>query len=76
MVRSWISIAQEKKNSFAGQMSLFDLVSDEDKKDFEIRMPNVGEYDKEMVLAFEKEVLGIYLSAGIRWKDIVGSWTR
>ena len=56
------SIAQEKKNSFAGQMSLFDLVSDEDKKDFEIRMPNVGEYDKEMVLAFEKEVLGIYLS--------------
>ena len=56
------SIAQEKKNSFVGQMSLFDLVSDEDKKDFEIRMPNVGEYDKEMVLAFEKEVLGIYLS--------------
>ncbi|MBN2945924.1 MAG: DNA polymerase III subunit alpha [Blautia sp.] len=56
------SITQEKKNSFAGQMSLFDLVSDEDKKDFEIRMPNVGEYDKEMVLAFEKEVLGIYLS--------------
>ena len=56
------SIAQEKKNSFAGQMSLFDMVSDEDKKDFEIRMPNVGEYDKEMVLAFEKEVLGIYLS--------------
>ena len=56
------SIAQEKKNSFAWQMSLFDLVSDEDKKDFEIRMPNVGEYDKEMVLAFEKEVLGIYLS--------------
>ena len=56
------SIAQEKKNSFAGQMSLFDLVSEEDKKEFEIRMPNVGEYDKEMLLAFEKEVLGIYLS--------------
>ena len=56
------SIAQEKKNSMAGQMSLFDLVSDEDKKDFEIRMPDVEEYDPEMVLAFEKEVLGIYLS--------------
>ena len=56
------SIAQEKKNSFAGQMSLFDLVSDEDKKDFEIRMPNVEEYDKETILAYEKEVLGIYLS--------------
>ena len=56
------SIAQEKKNSFAGQMSLFDLVSEEDKKDCEIRMPDVDEYDKEMILAFEKEVLGIYLS--------------
>ena len=56
------SIAQEKKNSFAGQMSLFDLVSDEEKKEYEIRMPDVEEYDKEMVLAFEKDVLGIYLS--------------
>ena len=56
------SIAQEKKNSFAGQMSLFDLVGEEDKKDYEIRMPDVEEYDKEMILAFEKDVLGIYLS--------------
>ena len=31
----------EKKNSLAGQMSLFDLVSEEDKKEFEIRMPDV-----------------------------------
>lgn len=56
------SIAQEKKNSFAGQMSLFDLVSDEEKKEYEIRMPDVEEYDKEMILTFEKDVLGIYLS--------------
>ena len=56
------SIAQEKKNSFAGQMSLFDLVGEEDKKDYEIRMPDVEEYDKDMILGFEKEVLGIYLS--------------
>ena len=56
------SIVQEKKNSFAGQMSLFDLVSDEEKKEYEIRMPDVEEYDKEMILAFEKDVLGIYLS--------------
>ena len=56
------SIAQEKKNSFAGQMSLFDLVSDEEKKEYEIRRPDVEEYDKEMILAFEKDVLGIYLS--------------
>ncbi len=56
------SIHQEKKHSMAGQMSLFDLVSEEDKKDYEITMPDVGEYDKESLLGFEKEVLGIYVS--------------
>lgn len=56
------SINQDKKHSLAGQISLFDLVSEEDKKDFEVRMPDLDEYDKDMVLAFEKEVLGIYLS--------------
>ncbi len=44
-VRSW-TVSQEKKNSFAGQMSLFDLVSEEDKKEYEIRMPDVEEYPK------------------------------
>lgn len=56
------SVNQEKKHSLAGQMSLFDFVGEEEKKDFELRMPEVEEYDKEMILAFEKEVLGIYLS--------------
>lgn len=56
------SISQERKHSMAGQLSLFDLVSEEEKKDFEIRMPNVGEFDKEELLGYEKEVLGIYLS--------------
>ena len=56
------NISQEKKNSLAGQMSLFDLVSEEDKKEFEIRMPDVEEFEKEELLGYEKEVLGIYLS--------------
>ena len=56
------SISQEKKNSLSGQMSLFDLVSEEDKKEFEIRMPDVEEFGKEELLGYEKEVLGIYLS--------------
>lgn len=43
-------------------MSLFDLVSDEDRQSFELKYPNVGEYDAEEALAYEKEVLGIYLS--------------
>ena len=56
------SANQNRKNTMAGQISLFDIVSEEDKKDFEIRLPDIPEYEKEQILAFEKEVLGIYLS--------------
>lgn len=55
-------IHQDKKNNMAGQMSLFDLVSEEQKEEFELKLPEVGEYSKEMMLSFEKEVLGIYVS--------------
>ena len=55
-------INQDKKNTMAGQLSFFDIVSEEAKKEFEIRMPDLEEFDKETILAFEKEVLGIYLS--------------
>ncbi len=56
------SISHEKKTSMSGQISLFDLVPEEDKKDYEIRMPDAAEFDKETLLAFEKEVLGVYIS--------------
>ena len=56
------SINQEKKHTMAGQMSLFDIVPEEDKKEFEIRMPHAAEYPDDVILTFEKEVLGIYLS--------------
>ena len=55
-------ISRNKKQSMAGQLSLFDIASEDEKKEFEIRMPNLEEYDKETVLSYEKEVLGIYLS--------------
>ena len=55
-------VNQERKNSMAGQMTLFDLVGEEQKQEFEISLPNVGEYKKETLLAYEKEVLGVYLS--------------
>ena len=55
-------IIKDKKNNLAGQMSLFDIAEESQKEEFDIRMPDVGEYSKEMKLAFEKEVLGIYLS--------------
>ena len=55
-------IHQDKKNNMAGQMSLFDLATEEQKEEFDIKMPNVGEYEKEVLLNFEKEVMGIYVS--------------
>jgi len=55
-------VSSKKKSSVAGQMTLFDFASEEEKADYEIQYPNVGEFPKEMLLGFEKEVLGIYLS--------------
>ena len=55
-------IQQDKKNNMAGQMTLFDIVGEEEKEDFDVKLPDVGEYTKETMLAFEKEVLGIYVS--------------
>ena len=53
---------KDRKNNLTGQMSLFDLVEEEDREGLTLKLPNVGEYPKEMKLAFEKEVLGVYVS--------------
>ncbi len=63
------------KNSMAGQMSLFDIAGDEVKKQYEIPLPNVGEFDKELLLEFEKEVLGVYVS-GHPLDEYMGLWKR
>ena len=55
-------IIRDRKNNMAGQMSLFDLVDDSQKEEFDVKLPDVGEYSKEMLLSFEKEVLGVYIS--------------
>ena len=55
-------VNQERKYFMTGQLSLFDMVGDDQKAEFDIPLPPVGEYEKETKLAFEKEVLGIYLS--------------
>ncbi len=72
---------QERKKSFAGQMSLFDLVPEEEKQAYGIRYPDVEEFGKEVKLGFEKEVLGIYLSGHpleeyeARWKKNITAVT-
>ena len=53
---------KEKKSVMEGQMSLFDFAAEDDKKNFQITFPNVEEFKKEELLAFEKETLGIYVS--------------
>ena len=55
------SVAQEKKESVSGQMSLFDMFAP-DEKPADVVVPDVGEFNKDELLAMEKEVLGIYVS--------------
>lgn len=55
-------VNQERKNTVSGQMSLFDFAAPEEQEELDTAMPDVGEFDKEMILAFEKEVLGVYVS--------------
>ena len=52
--------AQDKKRVSQGQISLFDMFGDEMQD--EIKVPSVKEYPKKMLLSFEKEVLGMYVS--------------
>ena len=66
-------LASGKKNHIAGQMSLLDLLGEEEKEEFEITMPNVGEYTKEEILTMEKEVLGIYVS-GHPLESYMNTW--
>ena len=55
-------IHKQQKDSISGQMSLFDFAPVEDKQNFKIQLPDVGEFDKEVKLKFEKEMLGVYVS--------------
>ena len=68
-------VNQERKYSMTGQMSLFDMVSDEQKSEFDIPLPDVGEYEKETKLAFEKEVVGVYLT-GHPLEDYAEKWKK
>ncbi len=55
-------VTHERKVALTGQMSLLDFMGGEEKKNYETALPPVGEYTPEELLAFEKEVLGIYIS--------------
>ncbi len=53
---------KDHKNKQSGQFSMFDSIADV-KVDFDsLDYPNIKEYNKETLLKFEKEVVGIYIS--------------
>ena len=66
---------QKKKTELAGQMSLFDFAAEEDKEAFKVKIPVVAEYNKGDLLAFEKEVLGFYIS-GHPLEEYEEQWKR
>lgn len=55
-------VTEDRKKSLSGQMSLFDLIAPEERAEFEVRLPEVPEFDKAELLVMEKETLGIYIS--------------
>ena len=66
---------KQSKDAISGQMSLFDFVSEEEKMAYEVQMPDVAEYYKEELLAFEKEILGVYVS-GHPLDEYAAMWKR
>ena len=57
-----------------GQMSLFDLFAENTETGLaDEEFPDVGEYEKDELLAFEKESLGIYIS-GHPMESWEGTW--
>ena len=54
-------ISHTRKNNISGQMDLFALGGEETIEDKD-HLPDIEEFDTKELLAYEKEVLGIYLS--------------
>ena len=64
---------KDRKNVLEGQLSLFDFAAEEEKQQYQITMPNVPEFPKGELLAFEKETLGIY-DSGHPMDEYLETW--
>ena len=58
------NVNQEKKFSMSGQMSLFDFVDEDQKKEFEIQLQMLGNMKKRRFLHLRRRCL-VFISAGI-----------
>ena len=56
------SVNKDRKNTIDGQMSLFDFADEEQKESLRISLPDLDEFPREILLSFEKELMGIYVS--------------
>ena len=65
----------KQKNAIAGQVSLFDFLGEEPRHSLESALPEVDEFRKEDLLAFEKETVGVYLS-GHPLDDVRELWEK
>ncbi|MCR5584939.1 MAG: DNA polymerase III subunit alpha [Lachnospiraceae bacterium] len=52
----------EHKKEITGQLSFFDFMDPEEKVAMETPLPDVGEFGKDELLGYEKEVLDLYVS--------------
>lgn len=52
----------ESRHNSGGQLSIFDLGSEEDKTTSEPQMPQLEEFSRDHLLYMEKEIAGIYMS--------------
>lgn len=55
-------IMQQKKIALTGQLSLFEFLEPSDRPVFTYEVQDLAEYNKDELLVFEKELLGIYIS--------------
>ena len=75
-------LSSKKRNDIAGQLSLFDIAGEKDKDSFKRRLPEVGEFSREELLAYEKEATGMYLSGHpieeylSTFEKIVTAWSK
>ena len=65
----------ERKKLDSNQMTIFDMLPTEEKKAMEIKLPNVEEFPKDMILQMEREVLGVYIS-GHPLDDVKDIWKK
>ena len=55
-------ISSQERNNVSGQFNLFDMGVVEKKESFSYDYPKIPEFPKKELLAFEKEMLGLYVS--------------